>query len=141
MQKYFIYFITLVFFGATISLSSCKKDEETPGTPDPGESTTELLVKNFTSAPILDGTIDEMWGTAQKSVGTTVVPSLAARGTYLNSDGEGLEEALGLFDPFTGEKSTYKKVYSRYLLLLLRNCQGLSDRRKLPRYLTLQRYD
>lgn len=102
MQKYFIYLITLVFFSTTVTLSSCKKDDDAPV--DPGESTTELLVKKFSTAPTMDGTIDEMWGTAQRLVGTTEVPNLAARGTYLNSDGEGFEEALGLFDPYTGEK-------------------------------------
>jgi len=107
MQKYFIYLITLVFLSATVSLTSCKKDEETPGTPDPGESSTELLVKKFSAAPTLDGTIDEMWGTAQRLVGTTEVPSLAARGTYLNSDGEGIEEGIGLFAPYAGEKYAY----------------------------------
>ena len=105
MKKYFIYLTAILFVGATLSLNSCKKDDggEEP-TPGPGESTTELLVKKFSAAPSLDGSIDEMWGTAQKLVGTTEVPNLAARGTYLNSDGEGVEEALGLFSPYSGEK-------------------------------------
>ena len=106
MKKYFIYLPAILLFGALVSLSSCKEDSTDP-TPDPGESTTELLVKKFDAAPVMDGTIDEMWGTAQKLVGTTEVPNLAARGTYLNSDGEGLEEALGLFDPYTGEKQDF----------------------------------
>ena len=106
MKKYFIYLTTILLFGAMISLNSCKKDDdggETPP-PDPGESTTELLVKKFNSAPTLDGTVDEMWATAQRLVGTTEVPVLAPRGTYLNGDGEGVEEALGLFAPYDGEK-------------------------------------
>lgn len=106
MKKYFIYLPAILLFGAMISLSSCKKDDdggETPP-PDPGESTTELLVKKFSTAPTLDGTIDEMWATAQRLVGTTEVPELAARGTYLNGDGEGIEEELGLFAPYSGEK-------------------------------------
>ena len=109
MKKYFIYLPAILLFGAMLSITSCTKDDdggETPP-PDPGESTTELLVKKFDAAPVMDGTIDEMWGTAQKLVGTTEVPNLAARGTYLNSDGEGVEEALGLFDPYTGEKQDF----------------------------------
>ncbi len=67
----------------------------------------ELLVAKFNSAPVLDGEIDDMWSVAQKLVGTTAVPDLGARGTYLNSDGQGLEEGLGLFDPYTGEEENF----------------------------------
>ncbi len=103
MQKYFSYLIAVVFLGTVVSLSSCSKDkDDTPA--DAGESKTELLVKKFSSAPTLDGDIEEMWGTAQRLVGTTEVPSLAPRGTYLNGDGEGFEESIGLFAPYSGEK-------------------------------------
>jgi len=101
MKKFFVFFSTIMFFGASLFLSSCSDDEEE--IIDPGQSSTELLVKKFSTAPTLDATIDEMWATAQKLVGTTEVPNLAARGTYLNGDGEGIEEDLGLFDPYTGE--------------------------------------
>jgi len=107
MQKYFIQLVALAFLVTTVALSGCKKNDDDPTDPDPGESTTELIVKKFSTAPALDGDIDEMWGTAQKLVGTTEVPELAARGTYLNGDGEGHEENLGLFDPYTGEKYAY----------------------------------
>ncbi len=69
MTKYFIYLPAIMLFGAMISLSSCKKDDDGGDTPDPGESTTELLVKKFDAAPTLDGTIDDMWATAQRLVG------------------------------------------------------------------------
>lgn len=96
----------IVFFAiSTLGYVSCQKDDDDPV--DPGQSTTELLVKKFSSAPTLDGAIDEMWGTAQKLVGTTEVPVLADRGTYLNSDGAGVEETLGLFEPYGGEKYDY----------------------------------
>lgn len=98
--KAFIVFFTI----STLGYVSCQKDDDPV---DPGESTTELLVKKFSSAPTLDGAIDEMWGTAQKLVGTTEVPVLAARGTYLNSDGADVEETLGLFEPYDGEKYDY----------------------------------
>ena len=106
MKKYFSYLIAVVFLGSLISLNSCKKDE-TATDPEAGESTTELLVKKFSSAPSLDGDIEEMWGTAQRLVGTTEVPVLAARGTHLNSDGAGFEEGLGLFAPYDGEKYNF----------------------------------
>jgi hypothetical protein len=67
-------------------------------------SKTELLVEKFVAAPVVDGKIDEMWGAAQKLIGTTVVPDLSARNTHLNSDGEGIEETLGLFAPYSGEE-------------------------------------
>ncbi len=102
MKKSLIYLTAIMFLGMALSLTQCKNDDDTPT--DPGESSTELLVKKFDSAPTLDGDIDEMWGTAQRLVGTTEVPNLAARGTYLNPDGEGIEENLGLFEPFSGEK-------------------------------------
>ncbi len=105
MKKYLILLVVFAIFGAVAS--SCNKDDDPVDDPppvDPGSSTTELLVKKFSAAPTLDGTIDGMWGTAQKLTGTTEVPTLAARGTYLNSDGAGVEETLGLFAPYSGEK-------------------------------------
>jgi hypothetical protein len=96
----------LIYFAlgsAIILTTACSNDDEDPIL-DPGESTTELLVKKFTAPPTMDGEIDAMWSTAQKLTGTTEVPNLAARGTFLNSDGEGVEEELGLFFPFSGDK-------------------------------------
>jgi len=104
MKNNLIKLTAFFLFGVLISTTSCKKDEAIV---DPGESSTELLSKKFNTAPTLDGSIDEMWGTAQKLVGTASVPNLAARGTYLNSDGEGVEENIGLFAPYTGEKYNY----------------------------------
>ena len=107
MKKYFIYLVIFAMFGSVLTLSSCNKDSEEEieeEVTDPGSSTTELLVKKFTAAPNMDASIDAMWGTAQKLTGTTEVPTLAARGTYLNSDGAGVEENLGLFAPYSGEK-------------------------------------
>ncbi len=107
MKKYFVYLTTIVCCGAILSLNSCKKDDVDPIDPDPGESTTELLVKKFDTAPTLDGTIDDMWATAQRLVGTASVPTLGARNTYLNGDGEGIEEGLGLFFPYSGEEENF----------------------------------
>mgnify|MGYP002639558551 CR=1 FL=1 len=131
MQKYFSYLIAIVFLGTVVSLSSCTKDEDPPA--DAGESTTELLVKKFSAAPALDGDIEEMWGTAQRLVGTTEVPSLAARGTYLNGDGEGFEESIGLFAPYSGEKYdfTMRAGYTAeniYFLLEWKDDEDSKDR-------------
>ena len=106
MKKYYVFLTTILFLSASLFITSCSDDDDDPVV-DPGESSTELLVKKFSEAPTLDGTVDDMWAEAQKLVGTTEVPNLAARGTYLNGDGEGIEEDLGLFDPYTGETYDY----------------------------------
>ena len=106
--KSFLMLMTLG--GALLFTSSCKDDTEDPPPPPPpgpGESTTELKVAKFTAAPDMDGTIDDMWANAQKLVGTTSVPTLDPRDTYLNSDGEGNEEDLGLFFPYSGEENDF----------------------------------
>ena len=76
----------------------CSDDDE-PVDVDPGESSSELLVKKFDAAPTLDGEIDEMWASAKRLVSTTEVPSLDARQTYLNSGGQGIEEDMGFVLP------------------------------------------
>ncbi len=109
MKKNWLFKVfAILLVGFLVVNVSCSTDDDTTDDPtgptDPGTSTTELLVKKFTSAPTMDGTIDDMWGTVQTLTGTTEVPTLAARGTYLNGDGEGVEEGLGLFAPYSGEK-------------------------------------
>jgi len=133
MKKYFFYLTSIIFFGALLSLNSCSTDEDDNGPDNPVESTTELLVKHFSTAPNVDGSVDAMWGTAQKLVGTTEVPVLAARGTYLNSDGEGIEETIGLFAPYAGEKYdfTMRAGYSGseiYFLLEWDDSEDSKDR-------------
>ena len=105
MKKYFSYVASIMFFGAVLFMSSCNDNPDVIDNPD--TSSTELLVEKFTEAPMLDGTIDAMWGASQKLLGTTEVPNLPARLTHLNSDGAGIEENLGLFDPYSGEKYDY----------------------------------
>lgn len=71
------------------------------------ESSNELLVTQFASAPTLDGQIDDMWITAQKLVSSTTVPSnKGARMTYYNADGLG-EEALDIFEAYEGEENNF----------------------------------
>jgi hypothetical protein len=87
----------------------CDSDNDSPPVdPDPGESSSELLVAKFDAAPAMDGAIDDMWATAQTLVSTASVPTLDARKTYLNGDGEGKEETLGLFAPYNGESNDFK---------------------------------
>ena len=111
MKKYFNY-LGAILLGTILIFGSCNNDDDTPDPPppvDPGESTTELLVKKFTAAPDMDGnTLDDMWGTAQTLVGTTEVPVLDPRATWLNSDGEGVEEGLGLFFPYDDESNAFE---------------------------------
>ncbi len=68
------------------------------------ESTSELLVSKFSSAPVMDGEIDEMWNMAQKLVGKAVVPAgLGPRNTYYNEPDIG-EEDLDIFEAYEGEE-------------------------------------
>ena len=48
-----------------------------------------------------------MWANAQKLVASVEVPNLDPRLTHLNSDGAGVEETLGLFEPYSGEKEDF----------------------------------
>tara|TARA_R110002050_G_scaffold204327_1_gene339528 strand:- start:12773 stop:13984 length:1212 start_codon:yes stop_codon:yes gene_type:complete len=94
--------------GLLVFQVGCKKDPD-PVTPaGPGESSTDLLVAKFTAAPTMDGQIDAMWGNAQTLVSNVEVPTLPARGTNFNSDGAGVEEGLGIFYPYSGEKYNFK---------------------------------
>jgi hypothetical protein len=107
-MKKFNLFLTLLVSVMLIFQTGCKDDEKDDDPiVDPGSSTTELLVKKFSAAPSLDAEIDAMWADCQVLEGAAEVPDLAARGTFLNSDGEGVEEGLGLFEPFTGESYEY----------------------------------
>lgn len=99
-------FINYLFIAAIAIISfNCDSDENE--VVDPGTSSSELLVAQFASAPTLDGTIDEVWATAQKLETSASVPDLAARDTYLNGDGAGVEEDLGLFAPYAGETENF----------------------------------
>lgn len=70
-------------------------------------SSSELLVAKFSSAPNLDGQIDDLWITAQKLESNTEVPSdLGVRQTYYNTDGLG-EDALDIFEGYEGETTNF----------------------------------
>ncbi|MCF6360223.1 MAG: ethylbenzene dehydrogenase-related protein [Cyclobacteriaceae bacterium] len=102
MKKQIYYTLALV----AIFAMACNNNNEDPPV-DPGESSSELLVKKFTTAPTLDGTVDDMWNTAQKLVSSTAVPAnLGARNTYYNEDGIG-EESLDIFEAYEGEINNF----------------------------------
>ncbi len=102
MKKQFYYVLGIIAMFAM----ACNNNNEDPPA-DPGESSTELLVKKFTAAPTLDGTVDDMWNTVQKLVSSTSVPSnLGARNTYYNEDGIS-EESLDIFEAYEGEKNNF----------------------------------
>lgn len=105
-------FMTIFAISALSGLMvfSCSKDDDPDPVPAPGPGTspTELLVAKFTAAPVMDGAIDAMWANAQTLVSATEVPTLDPRATFLNSDGAGTEELLGLFHPYNGEKNDFK---------------------------------
>jgi len=102
MKKYFKYLAIFACIGSLLTLNSCKKDDDGPV--DPGESATDLLVKKFTEAPVLDGTIDAMWSTAQRLTSSTIVPTGEGnRNTFYNADGLG-EETLDIFEAYEGEE-------------------------------------
>ena len=87
-------------------MMQCSNNDD-PVTPDPGTSSSELLVKTFSQAPVFDGDIDDMWSTAQKLESTTTVPSnLGDRMTYYNEDGIG-EDLLDIFEGYEGETQNF----------------------------------
>lgn len=96
-------FVVMAAVATSYSCKNNNNDDDDDVYVDPGESTTELLAQKLTTPPNMDGSIDDMWLSSQRLVGTTEVPTLSNRGTYLNSDGAGIEENLGLFAPYNGE--------------------------------------
>ena len=102
MKKLNYYALALI---AVFAIACNNNNEEPPV--DPGESSTELLVKKFDAAPTLDGTVDDMWASAQKLTSFTEVPSnLGNRKTYYNEDGIG-EENIDIFEAYEGEKNNF----------------------------------
>ena len=77
-------------------------------------STSELLVAKFSSAPVFDGEIDDMWNTAQRLVSSAVVPSdLGNRMTYYNEDGID-EDLLDIFEAYEGEEYAFSLRSGQY---------------------------
>lgn len=68
-----------------------------------------LLVRQFSTAPVLDGEIDEVWAEARPLINKATVTAAGDRIIPLNSssDGDPSQEPVDLMDPFTGESYKY----------------------------------
>ncbi len=104
MKKLQLNALMILMFGLMMMFVSSCGDDNPPV--DPGTSTTELLAKKFTSAPTLDGTVDEMWKTCQTLTGTAIVPDAGSRGSA-DFNGDGSNDPVGVFDPYTGESNNF----------------------------------
>lgn len=98
-----------------ISFTNCTHDDA-PVCTDPGggdggvgESTDELLVKKFSTAPNFDGEIDEVWKEARPLVNRASVSAAGDRIITLNgsSNGDTSLEPTDLMDPYTGESYSF----------------------------------
>ena len=74
-----------------------------------GESADTLLVQRFTTAPIFDGNIDDVWEEAKPLINKATVSGAGDREITLNgsSNGELSLEPVDLMDPYTGESYKY----------------------------------
>ncbi len=74
-----------------------------------GESTDELLVQRFATAPVFDGLIDDVWADTRPLVNRATVLAAGDRIIALNpeSDGDTSIEPIDLMDPYTGESYEY----------------------------------
>jgi Ethylbenzene dehydrogenase len=109
---------TLKLFSATFIIAlffmSCTHDD-TPLIPvievdeGVGESSDVLLVKKFSTAPVFDGEIDDVWAEARPLINRATVSSAGDRIIPLNSSSNGdvSLEPVDLMDPYTGEQYKY----------------------------------
>ena len=77
--------------------------------PGVGESSEELLVKKFATAPVFDGEIDAIWSEARPLINRATVSGAGDREITLNgsSNGDLSVEPTDLMDPYTGEGYSY----------------------------------
>lgn len=104
--------LSLLTITAVLSFISCTHDDHTtPIGSDPGvgESSTELLVKKFSTAPDFDGDVDDVWSEARPLINVATVLEAGDRIIPLNSSSNGdvSLEPTDLMDPYTGEKYKY----------------------------------
>ncbi len=95
-----------------ISLVNCTHDDAPTYTnvdPGVGESTDVLLVKKFSTAPIFDGEIDDVWSEARPLINKATVSRAGDRIITLNgsSNGNLSLEPTDLMDPYSGESYKY----------------------------------
>lgn len=104
--------ITALIITVTFVLG-CTHDDYVPvtGTGDVGigESSDELLVQKFSTAPVFDGTIDDVWSEARPLINKATVTGAGDREITLNaSSAFNLDlEPTDLMDPYKGESYSY----------------------------------
>ena len=104
--------ITALIITVTFVLG-CTHDDYVPitGTGDGGigESADELLVQKFSTAPVFDGDIDDVWSEARPLINKATVSGAGDRLITLNgsSGGNLAFEPTDLMDPYTGESYSY----------------------------------
>ena len=106
-------FLAVIFL---ISFASCTHDDAPecdatlpPVDPPVGESSDELLVKKFSTAPVFDGQIDDVWAEARPLVNRATVTNAGDRIITLNgsSNGDTSLEPTDLMEPYSGESYSY----------------------------------
>ena len=95
-----------------LALTRCTHDDspyETIIDPGIGESSDELLVKKFSTAPVFDGDIDAVWDEARPLINKATVTPAGSREITLNGSSGGVLglEPNDLMDPYTGESYNY----------------------------------
>ncbi len=95
-----------------LALTRCTHDDtpyETIIDSGIGESSDELLVKKFSTAPVFDGDIDAVWDEARPLISKATVTPAGSREITLNGSSGGVLglEPTDLMDPYTGESYKY----------------------------------
>ena len=110
-MRLFKYSLAVVVLVSLISFMNCTHDDEPDAILDPGigESADELLVQRFSTPPVFDGLIDEVWEDARPLVNKATVSPAGDRIITLNksSNFDVSLEPLDLMDPYTGESYSY----------------------------------
>ena len=105
--------IKITLLAAVVAMAASCTHDDAPTysnvAPGVGESDEVLLVKKFSTAPIFDGDVDEVWSEARPLINTAVVSPAGDREIPLNgsSKGDASLEPTDLMDPYTGEKIKY----------------------------------
>jgi len=106
--------VLAMVFLISFSFTSCTHDDAPECSPiDPGsgvgESPDELLVKKFSTAPVFDGEIDDVWKEARPLINRATVTNAGDRVITLNgsSNGDTSLEPTDLMEPYSGESYSY----------------------------------
>lgn len=127
---------SILFIAVLVSvLQGCTHADDyvAPTAEEATSSPNELLVKKFTTAPVVDGNIDAVWASVRPLVNSYTVPSAGIRTVPLNADGFLNTEPLDIFDPYMGESYKFSLKGGHdgtnlYLLLEVEDSQDSKDR-------------